>query len=282
MTLIASGVFKKVFLATFLATHAVEDAFVAPENYGSLELLLALYAYTVQVFCDFSGYTDLGRGLALLLGFELPENFDSPYAATNIGEFWRRWHMTLSTWLREYLYFPLGGSRGGHLGDVPELDDHLRAQRALARGLVGVRDLGRDPRRRALRAQALARSPAGARERGEARTRLAFVAMSWFVTFHLCVFARVFFKAADLSTAWLYLQHLFGPVRGEAGVDLTVVAVTLIGLSLNFVGRPLQRAAIAAHAWLPRGLRPIAWSAIAFLLLALRPGDVAPYIYFQF
>ena len=100
--LIASGFFKKAFIASFLATRLVEDAFVAPENHSSLELLVALYAYSIQVFCDFSGYTDFARGFGLLLGFELPENFNAPYAATSIGDFWRRWHMSFSAWLRDY------------------------------------------------------------------------------------------------------------------------------------------------------------------------------------
>src|SRR5690606_22640918 len=81
-------------------------------EYSSLENLLALYAFTLQIYADFSGYSDIAIGVARLLGFRLPENFDRPYQSTSVGEFWRRWHITLSTWLRDYLFFPLGGSRG--------------------------------------------------------------------------------------------------------------------------------------------------------------------------
>ena len=86
-------------------------------------LLLAAYAYAAQIYCDFSGYTDMAIGLALLMGFVFPQNFDSPYRATGFRDFWRRWHMTLSRFLRDFLYIPLGGNRGGRLRDLPQPDD---------------------------------------------------------------------------------------------------------------------------------------------------------------
>ena len=89
--------------------------FAAPGQHSSLEILIAVYAYAVQIYADFSGYTDIAIGIALLLGFTFPQNFDSPYAAVSVQDFWRRWHMTLSRWLRDYLYIPLGGNRGSTL-----------------------------------------------------------------------------------------------------------------------------------------------------------------------
>ncbi len=111
--LIVGGLAKKVLIADYLATHLVNGLFAAPEQYSSWETLIGIYAYAVQIYCDFSGYTDIALGVALLLGFELPENFAAPYTARSVREFWRRWHITLSTWLRDYLYIPLGGNRGG-------------------------------------------------------------------------------------------------------------------------------------------------------------------------
>jgi D-alanyl-lipoteichoic acid acyltransferase DltB (MBOAT superfamily) len=111
--LIAIGMFKKVVIANFLATHIVDVVFATPGRRSSLELLVGVYAYAVQIYADFSGYTDIAIGLALLLGFRFPQNFDGPYTATSVQDFWRRWHMTLSRWLRDYLYIPLGGNRGG-------------------------------------------------------------------------------------------------------------------------------------------------------------------------
>src|SRR6476646_654698 len=113
--LIFIGLFKKVVIANFLATEIVDVVFATPNRHSSLEILVAIYAYAVQIYADFSGYTDMAIGLALLLGFKFPQNFDSPYAAVSIQDFWRRWHMTLSRWLRDYVYIPLGGSRKGEL-----------------------------------------------------------------------------------------------------------------------------------------------------------------------
>ena len=91
----------------------VDQVYANPPGVGAGTVLLAVYAYAALIYCDFSGYTDIGRGCAFCLGYKLPANFESPYFAASIGEFWRRWHITLGTWLRDYLYIPLGGSRGG-------------------------------------------------------------------------------------------------------------------------------------------------------------------------
>jgi len=109
--LILTGLVKKVALADYLGVNLVDRVFDQPELFSSVETVVGLYAFTMQLYLDFSGYTDVARGSAMLMGLELPENFDRPYAASNPAEFWRRWHMTLSRWLRDYLYFPLGGSR---------------------------------------------------------------------------------------------------------------------------------------------------------------------------
>lgn len=109
---IFKGLVKKVVLGDYIAAQFTDAVFSNPGGYTSAEILLALYAFTVQIYADFSGYSDIAIGTARLLGFSIPENFDRPYQAKNLGEFWRRWHMTLSTWLRDYLFFPLGGSRG--------------------------------------------------------------------------------------------------------------------------------------------------------------------------
>lgn len=109
---IIKGLAKKVILGDFIAAYFTDIVFSSPQDYSSLENLLALYGFTLQIYADFSGYSDIAIGVARLLGFRLPENFDRPYQSQGVGEFWRRWHMTLSTWLRDYLFFPLGGSLG--------------------------------------------------------------------------------------------------------------------------------------------------------------------------
>lgn len=107
------GLFKKVVFADYIAGNFLDRIFENPELYTGFENLMALYGYSLQVYADFSGYTDIAIGVALLLGFRLPQNFNSPYKSRNVAEFWKRWHLSLSTWLRDYLYIPLGGNKRG-------------------------------------------------------------------------------------------------------------------------------------------------------------------------
>lgn len=111
ITLIILAVIKVYWLSSFLELSIVNPVFNNPDNFNTLDLLLAVYSYAIQIYLNFSGYTDLVTGIALLLGFRLPINFNLPYLAHNIREFWQRWHISLSTWIRDYIYFPLGGSK---------------------------------------------------------------------------------------------------------------------------------------------------------------------------
>ncbi len=110
--MILKGLVKKLVIGDFIALNLIDRVFANPVSYSGFENLMGLYAYSLQVYCDFSGYTDMATGLALLMGFHLPKNFNSPYKAKNTGEFWKRWHMSLSSWLKDYLYIPMGGNRG--------------------------------------------------------------------------------------------------------------------------------------------------------------------------
>ncbi len=110
--MIMKGLVKKLFIGDFIALNMIDRVFANPVSYSGFENLMSLYGYSLQVYCDFSGYTDMATGLALLMGFHLPKNFNSPYKAKNVGEFWKRWHMSLSSWLKDYLYIPMGGNRG--------------------------------------------------------------------------------------------------------------------------------------------------------------------------
>lgn len=113
---ILNGLAKKIILSDYLATNFVDRVFDTPLLFTGLENLIALFAYSLQVYADFSGYTDIAIGVALLMGFRLPQNFNSPYKALSPTEFWRRWHISLSSWLRDYVYIPLGGNRGASIG----------------------------------------------------------------------------------------------------------------------------------------------------------------------
>ena len=120
--LILGGLFKKVVVSSFLATNVVDPVFGDPSAHSAIDAIIAMVAYAVVIYADFSGYTDIAIGVAKLLGFQFPQNFDRPYTARSLQDFWRRWHITLSRWLRDYLYIPLGGSEEGR-------DPHLREHR---------------------------------------------------------------------------------------------------------------------------------------------------------
>lgn len=110
--LILKGLTKKMLIGDFIAVNLIDRVFSNPASYSGFENISALFGYSLQVYCDFSGYTDIAIGVAMLLGFYLPKNFNSPYKAKNVGDFWKRWHMSLSSWLKDYLYIPMGGNRG--------------------------------------------------------------------------------------------------------------------------------------------------------------------------
>ncbi|MBN1599541.1 MAG: MBOAT family protein [Bacteroidales bacterium] len=109
--LVLKGLTKKMFVGDYIAVNLIDRVFANPSSYTGFENLMGLFGYSVQVYCDFSGYTDIAIGIALLMGFYLPKNFNSPYKAKNVGEFWKRWHISLSSWLKDYLYIPMGGNR---------------------------------------------------------------------------------------------------------------------------------------------------------------------------
>ena len=113
--LVLKGLFKKMFIGDYIAVNFIDRIFANPGGFSGFENLMALYGYSLQVYVDFSGYTDIAIGVALFLGFRLPKNFNSPYKATSVANFWKRWHISLSSWLRDYLYIPLGGNRKGRI-----------------------------------------------------------------------------------------------------------------------------------------------------------------------
>lgn len=113
--LILNGLVKKMIIADFIAVNFVDRVFSNPLSFSGFENIMALYGYSLQVYADFSGYTDIAIGIALIMGFKLPLNFNSPYKARNVGDFWKRWHISLSSWLKDYLYIPMGGNRKGSI-----------------------------------------------------------------------------------------------------------------------------------------------------------------------
>ena len=215
-----SGLIKKLVLAAYLQTHLVGDAFQSPAQQAWPALVLALFAYTAEIYLDFSGYTDLARGLSLLLGIELPENFRHPYAARDIGEFWRRWHMTFSRFLRDYVYFPLGGSRRGRARVYLNLMVtmlvcglwHGASWGFVIWGLLhGLALVG---------PQGLAgRARQGCRGRGGRAPAGRGPLLGCLATITFCAVVRVFFRSEDLDGALAYLAALAHPSADLRGFD---------------------------------------------------------------
>jgi alginate O-acetyltransferase complex protein AlgI len=223
LALIGLGLVKKVMIADYLARTIVDPAFGVPQAYAAPDLILAAYAYAAQIYCDFSGYTDIAIGLALLLGFVFPQNFNSPYRATGFRDFWRRWHMTLSRFLRDYLYIPLGGNRGGRLKTYRNLMAtmilgglwHGAAWTFVLWGGFHGAGLATE---HALDGRVGRRTPAWLR---------------WFVTFNLVCFGWILFRSQDLSIFWDYVSRLV--VAGPATLwtwPVIAAVVIVVGLQL--------------------------------------------------
>jgi alginate O-acetyltransferase complex protein AlgI len=274
--LIVGGLFKKVIVANYLSTDFVDGVFRSPTEYSRLDLLLGMYAYALQIYCDFSAYTDIAIGIANLLGYQFPQNFNQPYRALSVQDFWRRWHMTLSFWLRDYLYIPLGGNRGGALftyrnilitmvlGGLWHGASLSFIIWGLLHGLALVveRTLG-------------VTGPGG--------HRLVPAAVSWLVAFHFVCLTWVFFRAPSLDGALAYLSAL---VAGDAIWSTTVTPLVLLMLAFGALTQIIpdawferlevryDRASIAVKVALP--------FAVIFLVAVAAPGGVPPFIYFQF
>src|SRR3954454_21960927 len=219
--LIGLGLVKKVVLADLVARRLVDPVFAVPEAYGGPDVLLALYGYAAQIYCDFSGYTDIAIGLALLMGFIFPRNFDRPYSSTSFREFWRRWHMTLSRYLRDFLYIPLGGNRKGKWKTYRNLIITMVLGGLWHGAAWGFVIWG------AIHGGALAI------ERAINGRIKAPRWLCWVVVFHVVALAWVVFRAPDLTIARTVLGQLFVAGPATLFTPAVVIAIVLaIGLQL--------------------------------------------------
>jgi D-alanyl-lipoteichoic acid acyltransferase DltB (MBOAT superfamily) len=275
--LIAGGLFKKVVVANTLATSLVDPVFASPQSHSGLEVLMGIYGYAVQIFADFSGYTDIAIGCALLMGFRFPQNFDRPYAATSVQDFWRRWHMTLSRWLRDYLYIPLGGNRRGRVASYRNLALtmvlgglwHGAAWTFVIWGALHGAGLAFERWRRETA------------RRGEASISAVGRWVRRFLVFHFVCLGWVLFRSDSLGTAGTVLGRLldWGPAPA---VTPAILALIVGGIGVQYLPENYRLRIRSGFA----RLRPLAMAGAlgAFLLIldALGPEGVAPFIYFQF
>jgi D-alanyl-lipoteichoic acid acyltransferase DltB (MBOAT superfamily) len=269
--LILWGMFLKVYLADPLA-HVVNEIFGDVSRASGEGLLLATYAFAAQIYCDFAGYSDIAIGSALLLGVRLPENFRTPYLAVSITDFWRRWHISLSSWLRDYLYIPLGGNRKGKVRTYVNLmltmllgglwhgaGWHWVVWGGLQGGIMSVeRMLG------------AAEAPASPVRR----------AVRWFVTFHLVCLSWVFFRSSGIGAAWSTLDRIARWVPGEYYYGWKPLEILLLVLALD--ASDLRRRWVD---WCGRQsvlLRWVVYASLLILALTFTKASNPEFIYFQF
>jgi D-alanyl-lipoteichoic acid acyltransferase DltB (MBOAT superfamily) len=284
--LIAGGLVKKMVVADMIGTKLVEPVFGTPQAHNGTETLMAVYGYAVQIYCDFSAYTDMAIGLALLMGFRFPVNFDRPYIARSLQDFWRRWHMTLSRWLRDYLYIPLGGNRGGSLKTYRNLMLtmllgglwHGAAWTfvfwggihgiglALERALPSIANAMRFP----TSVPTLIPQPL--------KTTAAHV-----VTFHVVCLAWVFFRAPDLGTAFAVLGRLFAGGPSTGIVTPAIVLIIAAALAVQWLPSGTGARLRTAFVTLPAYAQGVSLGALLLVVAAVSGGQgVAPFIYFRF
>ena len=274
LLLIVWGLFKKTVIASELSVHLVDPVFFDPTAYGSLDMIAAVYGYAVQIYCDFSAYSDMAIGIAALLGYSFPRNFDQPYRAGSMQSFWRRWHISLSSWLRDYLYVPLGGGRKGLVSSSLNVFItmvlgglwHGAAWTFLAWGALhgGVQVVER-----------IGRAAFGDR-------RVIHPVLGVLITFHIVCLGWILFRAENFDLA---IQVLTGLGRWwQPAVMLTPMLLTLIvgGLAMHWLP-PRAIEGMAGRLKTAPSLTLALLLGVAFLLVeAVRPDGVAPFIYFQF
>ena len=280
--LIMAGLFKKVVLSSYVSSAIVDPVFAAPNQHSAIEVIFAAWGYGVQIYCDFSGYTDIAIGCALLLGFRFPENFNAPYTARTLQDFWRRWNMTLSFWLRDYLYIPLGGNQGGDgalyrnlmitmlLGGLW----HGAAWTFVAwGGLHGVGQVvGHYRRRKRTRA-------------GLPALRQGGWAVAWqrFATFQFVCLGWIFFRATSFSNAFSMLSRLFdGWSTATTLVSFPVILTIAVGIGTQYVP---NRFALGCQQTFARWgvlMQGASLGTILLVITTLGPPGVAPFIYFRF
>jgi D-alanyl-lipoteichoic acid acyltransferase DltB (MBOAT superfamily) len=275
--LIAVGVLQKVAIADALA-RTVDRTFARPAEMDTLALVLGVYAFAVQIYCDFSGYSKIARGTARLLGIRLVRNFDEPYLAASITDFWRRWHVSLSAWLRDYLYIPLGGNRKGAGRTYVNLMVTMLLgglwhgaswNFVLWGGLHGLYLAGH---------KLLGRESAGASPVKRVLGTLA--------TFHLVCFAWIFFRAETFADAGAYVAGLFSGGFATSAAQLEVLFYLGASLALDVLLSRRRRADGTHRLLFLFSRRWVVETTLVtgLLLLALLVGenDVVPFVYFQF
>ena len=284
--LILTGLFKKAIVSDYISLNFVDRIFDEPLLYSGFECLAGIYGYALQIYCDFSGYSDMAIGIALLLGFRFPKNFDSPYKAATITEFWRRWHISLSTWLRDYLYIPLGGNRKGRVRTYINL---------LITMLLGGLWHGAAVRFvlwGALHGAALALHKLWLKFVPRAKATGAEMSWGWriagiFFTFNLVCFGWLMFRAESMQTVSLMLHQIFSNFNLTVAPQvlkgyLSVFLLMGAGYALHMLPASADRTAQRIVAASPTVVQVLLAAGMIWCVMQIKSSDIQPFIYFQF
>ena len=286
--LILIGLVRKVAIADAIAPH-VDRIFSNPGDQSGLVLLLGVALFGLQIYSDFAGYTDIARGTARLLGFELMVNFRHPYFARNIADFWRRWHISLSTWLRDYLYITLGGNRGSRVQTYRNLMLtmllgglwHGAAWTFVIWG--GIHGVALAVHRWFSRDRVKA-ATAGRHRQSDLEKRPSILGLApWGATMAVVFLSWAFFRADGLGSAWAVIEGIFRFDNWAAGSLDTVVIFGVALLIMLIIDVPQYLAdrheVLLEAPWLVRGL---SYVSLVMLIVLRNPSVETPFIYFQF
>ncbi len=280
--LISKGLIKKIIISDFIATNFIDRVFDAPSIYSGFENLMAVYGYGLQIYCDFSGYTDIAIGLGLILGFRLPINFNSPYKAAGIADFWKRWHISLSRWLKDYLYIPLGGNRKGKLRTninliITMLLGGLWHGAALRFVIWGaLHGIG-------LVINRIWNSIFGDRlKQGRVGRAIAV-----FITFQFVSFCWIFFRAPDMNSVNTMIKQIFenfspGSYMTVLPAYSSVFLLIAVGYIIHFLPERIKESYRGLFIRIPLIAQLVVIILVAILLYQMRTTEVIPFIYFRF
>jgi len=278
--LISVGLFKKAVISDYISINFVDRVFDQPLLYSGLENLMALYGYAVQIYCDFSGYSDMAIGLALLMGFKLPVNFNAPYKSASVSEFWRRWHISLSSWLKDYLYISLGGNRKGKLRTYLNLLITMLLgglwhgaswKFVIWGGLHGV-------------ALALEKLFSGFIT---IKRNIFLRCVGVLLTFHFICLCWVFFRAETYQHAFDMLRSIIFNFKPELALPFiisykAVFSFIFLGLVLHFLPQKTDNFFEKLVIKSPLIIKSLLLIAVIWVVIQVKSADVQPFIYFQF
>ena len=285
--LILSGLFKKAIISDYISLNFVDRVFDNPMLYSGFENLMGVYGYALQIYCDFSGYSDMAIGLALLLGFRFPVNFDSPYQSATITEFWRRWHISLSSWLKDYLYISLGGNRKGRARTYANLMLtmllgglwHGAAVRFILWGALHGAAL-------AVHKALMHAFPSVFKASGEQMRPWRRV-LGVLVTFHVVCLGWILFRAPDMQTGERILSQIFGHFQWRLIPQVvsgygTVMALMAAGYLLHMLPCRAEAWGERTVAGAPLVVKALMLTVLIWCVMQIKSSEIQPFIYFQF